>query len=210
MPVNKARSHLLAALEPTLPKVAAYIAGRPPLWFGAKPAMPPLYYLSAVVVNQLISSKAADTIWARIEAAAEKAGGLEQFLVPERQALLRSCGLSGAKTRTLLGLGQAARDGWLAGVFSTQDEKIRRQSLKSLWGIGDWSCDMLALFYFHDEDVMPLGDASVQRALWLLEGIDPKDRERQGALTAPAAPWRSILCLYLWNYLDNPPLKDPA
>jgi DNA-3-methyladenine glycosylase II len=80
------------------------------------------------------------------------------------------------------------------------DHKARSAHLCAPWGIGQWTADMVSIFYCRDEDVWPASDTSVQRAFARYIG------RRQPARTAERfAPYRSILALHMWRLLDGPP-----
>jgi DNA-3-methyladenine glycosylase II len=74
-------------------------------------------------------------------------------------------------------------------------------TIKSFWGMSDWTASIITLFYLGHEDVFPHGDGSLQRALRLIEGAT---RNRQIKLDPELArPYRSYLALYLWKALDS-------
>jgi DNA-3-methyladenine glycosylase II len=80
------------------------------------------------------------------------------------------------------------------------DHRARSAHLCAIWGIGQWTADMVSIFYRRDEDVWPAGDASVQRIFAKFIG------RRQPVKAAQRfAPHRSILALHMWRLLDGPP-----
>src|SRR5687768_9148598 len=100
--------------------------------------------LAAVVTSQQISSSAAASIWARLEAAIQPF--TPQRLLAASDETLRTAGLSRAKVRTLAGIAAALRDGFdLAGVEELPPEEARA-ALIALKGIGPWTADIYLLF----------------------------------------------------------------
>jgi DNA-3-methyladenine glycosylase II len=109
------------------------------------------------VVSQQLSGKAASTIHGRLQ---ELVGGEINPHTIESQSIenLRAVGLSGAKTKTILGL----TDSVLAGLpieqlHDFQDAEILRL-LTEIWGIGEWTVHMFMMFQIGHLDIWPIGD----------------------------------------------------
>jgi DNA-3-methyladenine glycosylase II len=114
---------------------------------------------------------------------------------------MRACGLSRNKVKALLGIGRAAAEGRLDAVLvRAMDHEARSAYLRALWGIGQWTVDMVSIFYCRDTDVWPASDASVQRQFGQFIG-----RRQPAAAAGRFAPYRSILALHMWQLLDGPP-----
>ena len=109
---------------------------------------------------------AARTIWARVDQLCEVHGPLELLLVEEHHQRLRSCGLSNAKVKTLLGVNQALQTGVVAAdIHHSQDADYIVSQLVQLWGIGRWTAEMALIFFFAMPDIWSEGDASLVRGL---------------------------------------------
>jgi DNA-3-methyladenine glycosylase II len=154
------------------------------------------------VTGQQLSVKAARSIWNRVLETADKQP-LVEFITEENRKLLRSCGLSAAKVRTICSIAEEARAGNLeAAEFETIDHHERSKRLTKLWGIGQWTVDMISIFYFGDEDIWPDGDLVVRNTLEKLTS-----KRRKTARTAERfAPHRSWLALYMWEFNDVIPV----
>jgi DNA-3-methyladenine glycosylase II len=189
---------LVAAASALSPPLRDELARLGPLWFPKREDRGLAVYLARAIVGQQLSTKAARSIWARIEAAAAIADQpLAVFLREENSAALRACGISSNKLKALLSIGAAAEGRLDGALVRAMDHGARSAHLRQIWGIGQWTCDMAAIFYCHDEDVWPAGDVSVQRMF--AKFIGP----RQPADAAQRfAPYRSILALYMWRLLD--------
>ena len=153
-----------------------------------------------VVVGQMLSSEAARTIYARlVEAADERAlPGTWQLTEP----VLRRCGLSRAKSRTIREFGEALRaDATFLDSWKHMPADDVMGTIRSFWGMSNWTASIIALFYLGHEDVFPEGDGSLQRALRMIE----LSFRTSGARLDPdrARPFRSYLALYLWEALDS-------
>lgn len=153
-----------------------------------------------VVIGQMLSGKAADTIYSRVKVAANAENLPGSWLLDIET--LRSCGLSKAKANAIselsarIGRDPTALDYWYDLSLDNLLEEI-----KALRGMGAWSAGILALFYVGHEDIFPSGDGSLDRALRLIAERAPEGRTTALDPTL-AAPYRSYLALYLWQCLD--------
>lgn len=162
-------------------------------------------FLARVIVGQQLSTTAARTIWARLEAqAASLDATLPGLAVMTTHETLRACGLSGNKVRALQALATADAAGALAArrlkVLSSQ---ARLETLLALHGVGPWTADMAALFYFREPDVWPMGDVSVRKTFERFVLEQPRYSVAEAA--ALFAPRRSQLARYLWRIADTTP-----
>ena len=74
-----------------------------------------------------------------------------------------------------------------------------KKSIKSLWGFGDWSAEMIAIFYLGKTNVWSNGD------LMLKKGIDEicEDSEiTPQELVDLVDPFQSYLALHIWRNKD--------
>jgi DNA-3-methyladenine glycosylase II len=157
------------------------------------------------VVAQQLSTKAADTISARLKAQ------VEHDLTPARilaldDTLLRGVGLSGAKSRTIRGLAEAFHSGALdlAPAIADGDDNRVRTELMKLWGIGRWTCEMFLIFTLHRRDVWPVGDLAMRRGWQEIHGLPTAvDARELEALGEKFRPYRSIVAWYCWRQVDG-------
>ena len=183
------------------PDLAAAVSAAGPLPRLEAPRLELAEALCRAVVGQQLSTRAARAIWGRLTAAAgDDLLGHLRSATPEE---LRACGLSAAKVRTLAAI-RAAYD---AGELEPRrlgrlDCRERAAALTAIHGIGPWTADMLALFWFRDPDVWPGGDLAVRRTLQRLTAPDQPAQET----AARFAPYRSLLARYLWRITDLQPV----
>lgn len=208
MASERAHAHLLAIAGSMSPHLAQFIDESGPRWFPRRRTTDLGLYLCRAVVGQQLSGAAASTIWARLEAALGCRGPeLPERCRPAALTRIRASGVSGAKARTLIGIREARRSGLLDEALAARDRRARDERLREIWGVGQWTCDMVSIFYCKDPDVWPRGDVSVQRAFRSALGEAAADA---GELHRAFAPWRSILTLHLYRYLDEGGGQDPA
>ena len=164
--------------------------------------------LASAIISQQLSTKAADTIQARVH----KALGAGKRLTPAHFAradipTLRACGLSNAKARWLLALADSVSSGSLDfKKLKKLDDAAALEMLDALPGIGQWTAEMMLIFAFDRLDVFSLGDVGLRNAInrHYNQGRKLNDR-RTLKLVQGWAPYRSVACWYLWRGLDNTP-----
>jgi len=161
------------------------------------------------IVGQQISVKAADTIWARLEA---KVTPLKPDKVLRvRETTLREVGLSQRKAEYCKNLARYFAENVPSentGQFwaSLQDEEVIKR-LMSIKGIGTWTAEMFLIFHLQRPDIFPLQDIGMVKAiekhcaggrkLTKAELLSEGERWR---------PFRSVATWYLWRSLDPVPV----
>ena len=199
-PMRAAAAHIVA-VDPAFAKI---VATSPLCTLGVGGHTGDSHFATLVksVVAQQLSTKAADTIEARLTTAAG------HDLTPARIlaldiAAMRAAGLSQAKVRTLHGLAEAFHsDGWEGRLAELPDHVILSE-LTALWGLGRWTVEMFLMFSLHRLDVWPVGDLAMRRGWEALHELDthisPKVLD---ALGAPLSPYRSVAAWYCWRESD--------
>ncbi len=152
------------------------------------------------VASQLISVAAARAITGRLEAAAghDVTPARVAALAPE---VLKTCGVSGAKQRTVLGLANhflATPD--LPARLAAADDAGVRSLLLPLYGVGPWTVDMVLLFALGRLDTLPVGDLGLRAGAKALFGL--AELPAGAGLVTLAEPWRpyrAVATWYLWR-----------
>lgn len=162
-------------------------------------------FLARVIIGQQLSTKAANTIWNRIKAAAnESEQRIPAFFTAENLATLRACGASGNKAKALLAINEAHSDGRIAAARLRRLEPAARDAaLRDLHGVGQWTIDMAGMFYFGDPDVWPEGDLAVSRTF--RSYLNKRQLRRYEDTVRRFTPNRSYLALYMWRIIDGIP-----
>jgi DNA-3-methyladenine glycosylase II len=163
-----------------------------------------------IIVAQQVSAAAANTIIARLEAAARPLTP-ETFLSLD-EAAFKGIGLSRQKAR----YGRALAEGLLAGSLdldglSGLEDEAAIERLTQAKGIGRWSAEIYLLFAMRRPDVWPAGDLAVQAATQRVKGLD--ERPGRAVLVEIAEPWRpyrSAAARFLWHVYRHPGLPDPS
>jgi DNA-3-methyladenine glycosylase II len=170
--------------------------GLPPMW-ARRPGFPTMVH---IVLEQQVSIVAARSLFRRVRAAL---GGMTPERVLERGAPgLHALGLTRQKASYCHALAAAVLDGSLslAGVARADDAE-GRAALLQLRGIGPWSADIYYLMALRRPDVWPVGDLALAIALQEVKRLRGRpDTERQLAMSADWAPWRSVAARLLWHH----------
>ncbi|MBC8270373.1 MAG: DNA-3-methyladenine glycosylase 2 family protein [Rhodospirillaceae bacterium] len=160
------------------------------------------YFLSRAIVGQQLSTKAAGSIWQRVEAVvATSKSAIPDYFGENCFDAIRSCGVSGSKVKALQGIHAADRAGDLCGkTLAKMDHASRSEQLLKIWGVGQWTCDMASIFFCCCPDVWPEGDVTVQKTFARLIG-----RRKPAKAALHFAPHRSYLALAMWEIADARP-----
>lgn len=199
--VHKAMLRTAGRCLPSL-KVAMQSVG--PVQMTVRSDMPLPLYLSRSVVGQQLSGKAARTIWGRVESHCQEKGlSLGETISRDGLEWLRGCGVSGSKSRAIAAIFDARDQGLLeATKLAKMSHEERSSQVSSIWGIGQWTCDMLSMFYFAEADVWPRADTSANRELLgflTRDGLSGEAWE----VAERFSPYRSYLALTMWRIADT-------
>ena len=156
--------------------------------------------LIRIVVDQMISLKAAQAIWNRME---ENLGPLEpENLIHRRESTLRKAGLSGGKIRAIQAITKAVRDGSLdLEALGSLDNDAVMAKLTALPGVGPWTAEIYLLFCLGRADIWPAGDVALQHAVHHALRLNARpDAGQMRQLAEAWRPFRGAAALILWNY----------
>jgi len=164
--------------------------------------------LAGSIVSQQLSTKAADTIWGRLQTACKGEVTPERILAL-RLPTMRKAGLSAAKSKSLKELSRAVVSGEVDfKKLKKMPEEEAITSLSRVWGIGRWTAEMFLMFALEREDIFSPGDLGLLRSMEEIYGI-PKDSPKEVYLKIAArwAPHRSFASRVLWRVRDVPSPK---
>ena len=166
--------------------------------------------LVRTIVGQQLSTKAARSIYGRLTALFDDRPPTPEELVSTDEELLRACGLSRPKVRYLRDLAERVISGQLdlRSLHDLPDGEVIRQ-ITAVKGLGQWSADMFLMFHLGREDVLPVGDLGVRRAVERAYDLpEIPDAETLQNIARLWSPHRTLASFYLWESLepDNAPV----
>lgn len=198
-------SYLLDCSDPVMASLAAGFGpldraqrrrGRPEDAYGA---------LVRSIVGQQLSTKAARTIYERLNSLFGDRPPSPAELLAAREEDLRAAGLSGRKTEYLRDLAARSESGELdlGSLHCLPDEEVAGR-LTAVRGLGRWTADMFLMFHLDRPDILPVGDLGIRRAAEKAYGLlSMPDHQELRSLAEPWRPHRTLACLYLWESLDS-------
>ena len=148
----------------------------------------------------MISLKAADAIWRRIETRLHpfEPHVILEFSLEDLQGL----GLTRAKARSFQAIAKAMDSGELnlESLHEVPDQEILAK-LIALPGIGTWTADIYLLTALGRADACPAGDLALQIAAQDLFAMDGRPTPKAFLERAETwKPWRSVAARLLWSH----------
>jgi len=157
------------------------------------------------IVNQQLSGKAANTILSRIYNLLLEHGGVsEKTFIIVSDSLLRDCGVSFAKINYLNGIAESmvAEELVIDELKVMSDQELLKR-LINIKGIGEWSAQILMLFYLGRLSVFPKGDVSLEKSYIQLV---KKPLQQIPSSIKKWSPYAGVVSIYFWHHIDNPNL----
>lgn len=192
---SKARRHL-SRRDPLLAQVIKHVGP-----CTLQPGMEAFPSLVRSIIAQMISTKAAQAISARVESALLPHGLTPAAIVAVDTELLRGAGLSRSKALALKDLAERAVSGALPldRLPSLSDEEVI-EILLPVRGIGRWTAEMFLIFSLGRLDVLPVDDFGLRagvRDVYQLPELPSRATLRERA--EPWRPYRTIATWYFWR-----------
>ena len=153
------------------------------------------------VVEQQLSYKAAKSIWRKVTGSAEDMNlELIDYFDEKNFSLIKDNGLSQNKIRSIMGAKEAIRNGSISmKIIQELPYGEYKDLVKSLWGFGDWSAEMIAIFYLGRTNVWSDGDLMLRKGIEEIcedTSITPHD------LVELVDPFQSYPALHIWRHKD--------
>ena len=163
-------------------------------------------YLVRTVIGQQLSKKAASTIWNRLSSSVESVDcSLQEFCCDDNADILRNCGLSRFKVKALIQLRNAFDNNEISGSQLSKfghDDIVKE--ITKLWGFGQWSAEMVSIFFYAQPNVWSNKDAALTRGVSLLAG---NNKSQEVAILNVVTPYKSYLALHIWRGVDSVYIK---
>ena len=198
---KKAHNHLLKVGNDYCPALSQIVSNNGIIEINVDKTIDVFECLAQTVVEQQVSYKAAKSIWKKVKAtAASKGFDLIDYFDEKNKSSLRNDGLSQNKIKSIMGAKKAINDGLISleklEQLSYDDYK---KLIKSLWGFGDWSAEMIAIFYLGRTNVWSEGDLMLSKGINEI-CLDTETSPQQ--LIDMVDPFQSYLALHIWRHKD--------
>ena len=158
----------------------------------------PFKAIISSVVGQQISNKAAVTVNERLlnllgEVTAENINKAE---IED----IQKCGLSHRKVAYIKGIAEAAltKSVDFDNLDKLSDKEITKE-LTSLYGVGEWTAEMLLIFSLGRMDVLSFKDLAIIRGMMRLYNLEKVSKAEFENYRKLYSPYGSVASLYLWE-----------
>ncbi|WP_255149263.1 DNA-3-methyladenine glycosylase family protein [Halorarius halobius] len=164
------------------------------------PADEPFERLVVSVINQQLSTESAAAIRERVF---EQCEVTPAGMLAADETVLREAGLSSQKTEYVRNLAREFEAGRLSRerlAAMSNDEAVA--ALTEVKGVGTWTAKMALVFVLAREDVFPVEDLGIRKAMAVLYGFEEDEREAMVEHAERWRPYRSYASRYLWRAVD--------
>ncbi len=168
----------------------------------AKPDKEFLLYIFWVIISQQISNKASEKIWSNVIKLIKKKGDDLHYLLsdPKNFKQLNQLGVSEKKLEYISGIiTKMTKEDKKEEYYRNLESKDFREEFQYFRGIGEWSCNMIEIFYFNRLDIWPKGDLIINQ---LSQSVQINENKMIN-FTQEFKPFQSILALHFWKFSDS-------
>ena len=165
-----------------------------------EPADDPFARFVVAIVNQQLSTQSAAAIRERLF---DRFEVTPESLLAADETALGEVGLSGQKIRYVRNVAEAHRSGKVDPErYATMSDEAVVEDLTDIVGVGDWTARIYLMFVLGREDVFPVGDLGIRKAMAGLFDVAEEDRAEMVELAERWAPHRTYASRYLWRSVD--------
>ena len=165
------------------------------------------YSLCKSIVGQQISVPAANSVFKRFQAKANKIKPLNVSKLSLSQ--LKSCGLSRQKAIGIKELSiKFLKKEFNPKLISKMSDQEAIEYLSTLKQIGRWSAEMILLFTYNRSNIWPIQDIGLLRAIsnnYRKNYFPPQSFLKK--LYKKFTPYCSVATWYLWRSIDDEPIQ---
>ena len=161
--------------------------------------------LKSIIYQQLAGSAAKAIYFRFLQDYGDNLPTPEQIISTSNTVLRFTIGLSFKKIEYIKNLSTKILSGELniQGLPDPQDEEAIAELVK-VKGIGRWTAEMFLIFCLQREDVIPLGDLGVKKAIQKLYNLSElPTHQYMLEVSSRWKPYRSIATWYLWKSLSK-------
>jgi len=163
----------------------------------------PFFSLCRTIVGQQISTKAADSIWARFEKKCKKKINPKIVLkIPSRN--LKSAGLSRQKISYLKNIAKAFKNkSFDVPELKKMNDDDAINYITKLKGLGVWSAEMFLMFNLNRANIFPVKDIGLLRAISKnYKTTYPPSKKMLDKISKIHYGYRTVFTWYMWRSID--------
>ncbi|CAH8711828.1 DNA-3-methyladenine glycosylase [Paenibacillus thiaminolyticus] len=157
----------------------------------------PFAALVHAIVGQLVSVKAANTVWERMQ---ERLGDISpQNLAAQPAERIQGCGMPMMKAERIREIAWLVANGEfdLQELYRLSDAEATAR-LMTLPGVGKWTAEMLLIHALERPDVVSWGDIAIRRGMMALYGLHEMTKAQFDRYRQTYSPYGSVASIYLW------------
>ena len=158
--------------------------------------------LLKIIINQQLSNIVANTLFLRLKELVNRTGGFTPSNIlnidPDK---IREVGISYSKIDYIKNLSKEfINKPKFIEEWNKLDDEHAKIDIERLKGFGPWSSNIILLFCLGRPNIFPAGDATLIKAY---KNIYKKNLDKKLTAIEWSVPYRSILALYFWKWVDN-------
>ena len=164
---DKIHNHLLKISEEYCKPLAAIIKANGVINIEIPTDLELFDCLAQTVVEQQLSYKAAKSIWNKIKTSSEERKiKLIDYFDTKNVVDIKKNGLSENKIKAILGAKEAVNGGEITLKRLSEMNDIEfKKAITNLWGFGDWSAEMIAIFYLGRTNIWSEKDLILKKGI---------------------------------------------
>ena len=156
-------------------------------------------FITKTIISQQISDKVAQSLWKKFcyFLKNEYPNKSDITNIYQLNSALRNIGIS-QKKKSYIKAFYNSKENLLNKLESQSEEKIRN-SLTKFSGIGNWTCDMVLIFYLNRMNVFPISDLIIKKTTEKLCILEDKKIDFINSFS----PYLSVFSLHLWKMSER-------
>ena len=163
----------------------------------------PFFSLCRTIVGQQISTKAADSIWAKFEKKCKK-NIKPQIIIKIPSRNLKRVGLSRQKISYLKNIAKAfASKSFDVTKLKKMSDEDAINYITKLKGLGIWSAEMFLMFNLNRPNIFPIKDIGLLRAISKnYKTSYPPSKKFLEKISKIHYGYRTVFTWYMWRSID--------
>ena len=153
-------------------------------------------FITKTIISQQISDKVAQSLWKKFCLFFKTDFPNKNIIINKRllNNALENIGISQKKKNYIKAFYNDSKKN-LVDKLKFQDEEKIRTSIIKFPGIGNWTCDMVLIFYLNRTNIFPSSDLVIKKTTEKLCVLEDKRID----FTNSFSPYLSIFSLHLWK-----------